>query len=353
MVVIRFLLTRDARRRFPAFGVRIFPVVNTLRLRSMARLALACAACAGAACPSRAFSTRDQVTAISARASDDYVRATLPEGGLKPEYYAFAEGGHWTGAVSDASIDGLKFIEVARAIAGPLKDQAYLPARDAQKTNLLIVVYWGRTRTAESTKDSMAVQNLAKESSNLAGATGSLQQKQIAQADAIGMSGPGMVCGHIQASTDFELINSKISADNSTSSAMAVVSAGNSQRDQVDARNALMLGFDTAWKDTEGLAGTPLAHRREDLIMELEQQRYFVVLMAYDFQLMWKEKKHKLLWETRYSVPERGTSFDKYLVSMTRRASQYFGRNSRGLMHLDLPEGHVEVGEVKSLGALP
>jgi hypothetical protein len=75
--------------------------------------------------------------------------------------------------------------------------------------------------------------------------------------------------------------------------------------------------------------------------------------MAYDFQMMWKQKKHKLLWETRYSVPERGRNFDGYLVSMTRRASQYFGRNTRGLEHLDLPEGHVEVGDVKSLGALP
>ena len=38
---------------------------------------------------------------------------------------------------------------------------------------------------------------------------------------------------------------------------------------------------------------------------------------------------------------------------MTSRASQYFGRNSRGLEHLELPEGRVEVGDVRSLGALP
>ena len=80
----------------------------------MARIALGGAALLASPRLSFAFSTADQVTAVSARASDDYARAKLSDGTLKPEYYAFAEGGHWTGSVSDASIDRLKFIDVAR-----------------------------------------------------------------------------------------------------------------------------------------------------------------------------------------------------------------------------------------------
>jgi len=38
-----------------------------------------------------------------------------------------------------------------------------------------------------------------------------------------------------------------------------------------------------------------------------------VVLMAYDFQLLWKEKKHKLLWETRFSIRQRHNDFDRQL----------------------------------------
>jgi hypothetical protein len=37
---------------------------------------------------------------------------------------------------------------------------------------------------------------------------------------------------------------------------------------------------------------------------------------------------------------------------MTQQASKYFGRNSRGLEHVDLPEGRVEVGDIKSLGVV-
>jgi len=133
---------------------------------------------------------------------------------------------------------------------------------------------------------------------------------------------------------------------------MAVVSAENNARNMLDAQNAAMLGFEAALGEASGFAGTALEHRRTELVAEIEQQRYFVVLMAYDFQLMWKEKKHKLLWETRYSVPERGRGFDKYLVVMTQQASRYFGKRSRGLERFDLPEGRVDVGDVQSLGVV-
>jgi hypothetical protein len=34
-------------------------------------------------------------------------------------------------------------------------------------------------------------------------------------------------------------------------------------------------------------------------------------------------------------------------------ASQYFGQDSNGLVHKPVPFGHVEIGEVKSLGSIP
>ena len=60
------------------------------------------------------------------------------------------------------------------------------------------------------------------------------------------------------------------------------------------------------------------------------------------------EKKYKELWETRFSVSKRNTDFTKALAKMAKDASGYFGRDSHGLQHL--PEGHVNVGEIKSLG---
>jgi hypothetical protein len=72
--------------------------------------------------------------------------------------------------------------------------------------------------------------------------------------------------------------------------------------------------------------------------------------MAYDFQLMQKMKKHRLLWETRFSVRERHHAFNEDLPLMAKYASQFFGQDSRGLVHRELPFGRVDVGPVKSLG---
>jgi hypothetical protein len=72
--------------------------------------------------------------------------------------------------------------------------------------------------------------------------------------------------------------------------------------------------------------------------------------MAYDFQLMWKQKKHKLLWETRLSLDQRGNEFNQQVAMMAKAAAQYFGKDTHGLVREDLPQGRVNVGAVKNLG---
>jgi len=42
---------------------------------------------------------------------------------------------------------------------------------------------------------------------------------------------------------------------------------------------------------------TALRFRRRELIDDIEDDRYFVVLLAYDFQQLWKQKKRVLLWD--------------------------------------------------------
>jgi hypothetical protein len=68
---------------------------------------------------------------------------------------------------------------------------------------------------------------------------------------------------------------------------------------------------------------------------------------------MWKEKKHKLLWETRFSIRQRQHEFDKDLPAMAEYASKYFGQDSQGLVRESIPFGHVDIGDLKSLGTVP
>ena len=114
-----------------------------------------------------------------------------------------------------------------------------------------------------------------------------------------------------------------------------------------------MLGY-----DAEGIIGTDYGRglrvtalhlKWDDLSEEIEENRYFVVLMAYDFQLMWKEKKHKLLWETRYSIRQRGNNFDQQLAAMTQSASNYFGLESHGLIRKPQRQESIKLDEIKIL----
>jgi hypothetical protein len=280
------------------------------------------------------------VVAVSSRVSTDYGRARTADGRYEPEYYAFGEGGHWTSSSTDETIDKLKFMDVATRIAAPLASQNYLPARDTKTTKLVIMLYWGSTQA--HIPDAAAMQSLQDANSALAGQKSMVKQQKIAQEHG-GPGGPSAGTTAIQAA----LLGD---ADNAMSGAMANASAANRSRDEANDQIAALLGYDGAWSDSAKLRGTPLEYRRQDIGNELEEGRYFVVLMAYDFQLMLKERKHKLLWETRFSISQRRNAFDSVLPAMTKYASQYFGQDSDGLLRKSVPLGEVEVGPVKSIG---
>src|SRR5208283_3871077 len=90
-----------------------------------------------------------EIGAVASRASTDYVRLRHADGAFQPEAYVFAKGGYWAGGMRDESIDDMRFMDVARIIAGPLARKNYLPAKDPGKTRLLIMVYWGATTRSE------------------------------------------------------------------------------------------------------------------------------------------------------------------------------------------------------------
>ncbi|MGA2015393.1 MAG: hypothetical protein ABSH26_00445 [Opitutaceae bacterium] len=277
----------------------------------------------------------DEVAAVSSRVSSDYSRPRLADGSFAPEAYVFAQGGAWKGARQDPTIDKLGFLDVAHMIAVPLAEQNYVPARDPRTTRLLIMVYWGTTRGPENS-------NVSAEFANLEAAEAGLSAKQMDAGPPPTRRGAGSIRPH------------KPAEEEASSNAQAAVEAEDRMREQDDFINVKMLGYDSWWEASAGdRRGTALERDRQDLLSEIEQDRYFVVLMAYDFQLLYNERKHKLLWETRFSMRQQNHEFDKDLAAMARYASQYFGQDSHGLVHKEIPLGRVDIGDVKSLGEVP
>jgi hypothetical protein len=131
---------------------------------------------------------------------------------------------------------------------------------------------------------------------------------------------------------------------------IAAVAAENHKRDQQDILNVNMLGYDTWWDSTDRYENTPMRFRRQDLLDEIEDDRYFVVLMAYDLEAIRRNHSHRELWETRFSIRERHHAFNEDLPTMANYAAQYFGQDTNGLVHKAVPYGKVNIGPVKSLG---
>jgi hypothetical protein len=253
------------------------------------------------------------LTAIYSRASKDYVRLQNPDGTFQPESYVLKKGGNFGGPRVDPTMDALTFEDVSPVVAKSLAAKNYLESEDPATTKLLIVVYWGATIGPEDNSPKSG-----RESSQL-----------TEKADSLWDTDPGQAAALRAAAAGFRPSEAIIDG-------------------KIDARSANILGY-----TDEIFRTSPNDPWMNTLRDEIEEDRYYVVLLAYDYQAARNQNAPKLLWETRFSIPERGNDFEKAFPMMASIASKYFGENSHGLVHHNLADGHVEVGEPKSLGTVP
>jgi len=213
-------------------------------------------------------------------------------------------------------------------IAQPLASQAYLPAKDPATARLLIMVYWGTTAVPGPTSDSIALTQLQAAQENL---NKYLVKSAVDPRQKVPGGGPFADAAMDQMSAATVMLNFQNHLD-----------------DKLNFQNALMLGYDApgliGTERGNYVRGTAFSMDRDDLYQEITENRYFVVLMAYDFQALWKQKQHRLLWETRFSISERRNAFDRALPAMAQNAAKYFGQSSNGLLRERLKDGHVELG---------
>ncbi len=285
--------------------------------------------------PATGFGEDAEVIAIYAAASPRYVRTVRPDGSFKPETYAFGEGEYWGGTLSDATIDKLKFMDVARRIAPALAGRGYLPSKDPQRTDLLIMVYWGMTSAANNAFTAPGYQIANQMVGDVTILTSQIPMKpvgndEMAMAESLGYAAAGEL-----------------------NQALMLINIANKERDQRNWRNAVLLGYSQEWERVQAYTGYQLDFITRRVVDELEDNRYFVILLAYDFQALWKQKQKHRLWEARFSLRERGHDFSKVLASMADQASRYFGQDSNGLVRRREPVSSVTFGEPRVLESEP
>jgi hypothetical protein len=272
------------------------------------------------------------VVAVYSKTMNGYVRTARPDNSFNPETYAFAAGGRLDGRYTDKSVDDLKFAQIAGVIAASLKRQDYVATTDAKTANLLIFVYWGTTTGWDDDGEGSG-------GTLGAGYSAMMNPAQIA---------PG---SNGNSGVDSQRILNDAAADG-FDAALDRIAFANEVRDRNNRYNANILGYEKMRNETDFLR--PYSVTARDVLSEVEESRYFVVLKAYDFQRLRNHQGKVQLWETRYSIARHGVRFDEQLVDMTRFASQFYGQNLDRLIRRHLREGHVEVGtpvEVRSESA--
>jgi hypothetical protein len=256
--------------------------------------------------------------AISASAIPTYVRPLDAGGQPLPETYVFMEGLDLAGTTADSSTKKMTFDQITRVLAVSLAKQNYFPTRDVPSAKLIIRVYWGTTVVYEDPLKQLTVEGL-----NSAMQT----YRDTVAASGNSIADPGNINQSLQ---------------QMGTSQMSTASA-------VD-RNAALLGYQGALEEERR---RPFVTTTEmSLTGELTEERYFVVLIAYDYQHLRQKKKATPLWITRLSIRSPGNNFTEAMPTLAVAGANAFGKQLDGLVRVkaSAAEANVKLDELKFLG---
>jgi hypothetical protein len=256
----------------------------------------------------------DQSIAVSATAIAEYVRPTDPAGGFRPESYVFAEGKFFDGTTTDRGLVKTAFADIARTLSANLAKQHYFPAASPAEADLVIMVHWGTTTIYEDPErdfNNDALQNAT------AAYNASIESNGMADANDLNMA---------------------LGAQDTARAGVATAIQ----------RNAVLLGYTRVLaKERRALQPT---NTEITISNELNEERYFVILMAYDNRLRTKEHKSRLLWVTRLSVRSPGNNFVEALPALAQVGANVFGRHVDDLVRVKTPITSVRLGELEVIG---
>lgn len=269
------------------------------------------------------------VPVVFSQAASDYQRARNPDGSLRPEHYVFSFGGQIGKTTTDATIEPIRSSDFVDILRRHLAGLNYHIASDAKSAQLLLRVNWGKTVPfAGDLAAATATDGVASALSTLSSFGDVLDDGFVSQEEAFDTA---------DAAADLE-------------SAMIRLRAESRRRELANQFNAGLLGYR---REMSKWAGSPAVLSAagnvvDELRGEIEEERYYLIIFAFDFRSVAEDHKPKLRWVTRISIRAQGNRFDENLEGMVARGAHYFGRDSKGLVRTF--RGKVELGETEVVG---
>lgn len=250
----------------------------------------------------------DNHVTVNAWANSEYVKSREVDGKTRQETYAFAAGRFFRGNTVDHSIDGLSFRKVAEFLAPELARRNYLPTQDVARADLLLIVHWGTTMPRVTLDQMQGTTNFSIDHSDAR----ALQQEFNAT---MGITG---------------LVSDVNDADLKTSFEQAERLTDDLDRDFNNASNAQLLGYTQELRRFDN--STMPTVEEATLRANLEEERYFIIIKAYDFHGKSSPgQKQRPLWTLYLNMRSPGQNFKTAMTRMSAVGGNYFGRKIDGL----------------------
>jgi len=316
-----------------------FPVRRILRpLVSLAVLG-------GTACVATAAADTALEVTVVAQTASTYKRQKLPDGTFKPEGYAFTNGGVIPGTLRDASMEKVPFPAIAEIVARHLAKQQYFLAEKMGEFDLLIVLHWGMTSGYDDIRNGQAIERSGQSMGTLRLNTEKLEKLKTDIAVATAAEDvEGM-----RAAIEIAEKEKQRSID-SLESSVTMTNFANQERDSANLDNAKVLGYLDAINARRNVLIPGISSAGNDLLRDVEEKRYFVILTAYDFRTV-RDKKKQPLWVTRISIRAAGNRFDERMAQMVAAAAKDLGKKTE-LSRRYYGDPRVELGEIEYLGVV-
>jgi len=243
---------------------------------------------------------------VDSYADKGYLDTKETDDGLRPETYHFVEGKFVGGYIRDKSLREVPFIEIAENLAVELRKRNYYPARNKEEGDLLIVVNRGVTQIQADFE-------------------------QLFPTD--------------DEEDSFESDEDEQSTDETPGTYLD--ETGYTYREQ---DNAKLIGFDRA------LMRRDLGIQESIELQEMfKEERYFLILSAFDLKMLRDTGEKRMVWSTRFSMDAIKVGFDDAHFALSRAASGYFGTNldgDLGKVSTFAGPGEVTTGELKVVETL-
>ncbi len=259
-----------------------------------------------------AFAAKTARVFIDSEASINYNDVKEADEGAKYETYVFIKGNFYDGDFADKSLRTASFEEIAATLAENMKQRNYYPSTNPGEGDLLIVVHYGTTSVEQDLEELFLLDS----TDPYAMQEGEDGFAEVYSDDYVDLADLN----------DFGANNAAQHRDTMRNNRLGISKALN-RKNITEAEEF-------------------------DLRVEMQDERYFIILMAYDYRKLRTTKERELLWTTRFSVPAIGTNFEDAYPALARAASAYYGTSlekyAKTSTHFGT--GTVEIGTLETVG---